>query len=71
MLVRKAFSSDKNRLVIKAINSIYPTDVIAHLLKYDTTNGVWDADISVQGQYLVLNGQRIPFLMERDPSILP
>jgi glyceraldehyde 3-phosphate dehydrogenase len=71
LLVRKAFSDRTNELQIKAINSIYPAETIAHLLKYDTVHGTWNADLSVQDDHLIINGKAVKFVMERDPSQLP
>jgi glyceraldehyde 3-phosphate dehydrogenase len=71
LLVRQAFSNSFKGFDVKAINSIYPAETIAHLLKYDTIHGTWNADISVQEGKLTINGKSIEFYMERDPSALP
>ncbi|MFD0587483.1 type I glyceraldehyde-3-phosphate dehydrogenase [Paenibacillus sp. GCM10027627] len=71
LLIRRAFSDNRNGYRVLAVNSTYPVDTIAHLLKYDTVHGTWDADVSVQDGKLVINGHRIHYLMERDPALLP
>lgn len=50
------------------INCIYPVETVAHLLKYDTVHGRWDADISVNHGMLVINGHKIHVTFERDPA---
>jgi glyceraldehyde 3-phosphate dehydrogenase len=71
LLIRKAFSEKKTGFEVKAINSLYSVETIAHLLKYDTVHGTWDADISVHEGKLSINGNVVEFVMERDPSYLP
>ncbi len=56
---------------LAAINSIYPVETVAHLLKYDTVHGKWDAAISIQDGKLVINGQSIEIASERDPENIP
>jgi len=71
LLIRTAFSKKSNGLRIKAVNSTYPVETIAHLLKYDTVHGVWDAEVSVQDGDLLINDNKIKYLREKDPSLLP
>lgn len=68
LLVRKICSEDKQTFRLNAINCIYPVETIAHLLKYDTVHGKWDADISVIDGKLVINGNVIQLTFERDPA---
>ncbi|MNI02519.1 Glyceraldehyde-3-phosphate dehydrogenase 2 [compost metagenome] len=71
LLIRKAFSNNTKGMRIKAVNSTYPVETIAHLLKYDTIHGIWDADVSVQNGNLLINGHIVKYLMEGDPALLP
>lgn len=52
-----------------------PADTLDHqayMLKYDSTHGIFDGTIEVDGdQGLIVNGQKIRFYMERDPSSIP
>jgi glyceraldehyde 3-phosphate dehydrogenase len=71
LLLRKAFS-EENAVGVKAINCIYPLEVISHLLKYDTIHGTWDAAIEWHDeQNLIINGQEIKVFYERDPESIP
>lgn len=55
---------------IRAINSTYPTDYMAYMLKYDTIHGRWDADISYTENSITINGHEIPVMSDRDPANL-
>lgn len=60
-----------NEIEIVAINDLGDSNTNAHLTKYDTVHGKFGADVSVDGDYMVVNGDRIRVLAERDPSKLP
>ncbi len=55
-----------------AINDL-PTDinVLAHLLKYDSTFGILDAKVEAKGNSLVINGKELKVLSHRSPSEIP
>ncbi|WP_079912903.1 type I glyceraldehyde-3-phosphate dehydrogenase [Paenibacillus sp. 32352] len=71
LLVRRICSSPVPSIELKAINSIYPVETVAHLLKYDTVHGTWEAQISIQNGALVINGHTIQVVYERDPEQIP
>ncbi len=54
-----------------AINDLGDTETNAHLTQFDTAHGRFNADVSVDGQDLVVNGDHIRCLAERDPTKLP
>lgn len=54
-----------------AINDLGDAATNAHLTKYDTAHGTFPSDVSVDGDYLLVNGDRIKVLAERDPAKLP
>ncbi|MDH5493906.1 MAG: type I glyceraldehyde-3-phosphate dehydrogenase, partial [Myxococcales bacterium] len=56
---------------IAGINDLTDARTLAHLLKHDSVHGTLKADISVDGDVLVVNDQRIPVSAERDPAKLP
>jgi len=56
---------------IVAINDITDAGTLAHLLKHDSIHGTYAADVSINGDYLVVDGDRIRVLAERDPAKLP
>ncbi len=72
---RQVFKAIEERydgqIEVVAINDLVDTKTNAHLLKYDSTYGRFDADISVDGNDLIVNGERIKVFAERDPGKLP
>src|SRR5579871_4238208 len=56
---------------VVAINDLGDANTNAHLTRYDTAHGKFPGKISVDGDYMVVNGDRIRVLAERDPAKLP
>jgi glyceraldehyde 3-phosphate dehydrogenase len=56
---------------IVAVNDLADPDVLAHLLKYDSTHGVLDAEISASESGISVNGETFKVLSEREPAQLP
>jgi len=56
---------------VVAINDLTSAEVLAHLLKYDSTHGRFGADVTVEGGNLVLDSGTVTVLAERDPKALP
>jgi glyceraldehyde 3-phosphate dehydrogenase len=54
-----------------AANDLGSKELMAHLLKYDTILGTWGADISVSDAGIVVDGDELRILAERDPKALP
>lgn len=65
------FSSKHNHLKLTTINSIHPIETVAHLLKYDTVHGTWNADISIQDGKLLIDDDFIQIVSEREPENIP
>ena len=61
--------SDEFDLV--AINDLGDAQTNAHLLQYDTAHGKFSGEVSVDGDYLTVNGDKLRVLAERDPAKLP
>ena len=61
----------KDRIEIVAINDLGDADTNAHLTQYDTAHGRFAGEVSVEGGDLIVNGDRVKVLAERDPSKLP
>ena len=64
-------SPQQHDIKIVAINDLGDADINAHLIKYDTTHGRFHGEVSTEGDFLIINGDRIQVLRERDPSKLP
>ena len=56
---------------IVALNDLGDAKTNAHLTQYDTVHGRFPAEVKVDGDSLVVNGDRIRVLAERDPARLP
>ncbi|MFQ5427926.1 MAG: type I glyceraldehyde-3-phosphate dehydrogenase [Thermodesulfobacteriota bacterium] len=54
-----------------AVNDLADAAVLAHLLKYDSVLGMIEADVSAEGDSIVVNKRKIKVLAERDPARLP
>ncbi|WP_010678382.1 glyceraldehyde-3-phosphate dehydrogenase [Bacillus timonensis] len=69
MVFRNAIMDDT--LEVIAINASYPAETLAHLIKYDTNHGKFDAEVIPQGDSLLVNGKRVQLLNSRNPLELP
>lgn len=58
-------------LEVVAINDLADAKTLAHLLKYDSNYGKYDAEISCDNECLIVNGKKVKVLAEKDPSNLP
>jgi glyceraldehyde 3-phosphate dehydrogenase len=61
----------KHDLSIVAINDLGSPETNAHLTRYDTTHGKFPGKVDVDGDAMVVNGDRIKVLAQRDPATLP
>lgn len=68
LVMRAAASRDDIEVV--AINDLLEPDYIAYLLKYDSTHGIFGAEISVDNGHLIVDGKTIRVTSERDPAAL-
>lgn len=71
LFIRKAFSEQDSELEITVINTLAKLPVLAHLLKFDTVHGYWNAEITVEENALVINGIRVPVISEPLPEKIP
>ncbi len=74
-LVMRAALTSKNKaaknLQWVAVNDLTDAKTLAHLLKYDSTFGTLDAEVSAQDNALIVNGNRIEVLAVKEPKELP
>ena len=61
----------KHDIQIVAVNDLGDANTNAHLTKYDTAHGKFPGTVAVDGDYLVVNGDKIRVCAERDPAKLP
>jgi glyceraldehyde 3-phosphate dehydrogenase len=60
-----------SEIQIVAVNDLGNANTNAHLTRYDTAHGKFHGEVAVDGDSMVINGDRIKVLAERDPSKLP
>jgi len=70
---RNAFkiAFDRSDLEIVAINDLTDTKTLAHLLMHDTNYGLYKYKVTYGDDTLIVNGQTIKVLAEKEPSALP
>ncbi|ARP91723.1 type I glyceraldehyde-3-phosphate dehydrogenase [Bordetella genomosp. 9] len=64
-------SGKKHDIEIVAINDLGDPKTNAHLTRYDTVHGRFPGTVEVDGDYMVVNGDRIRVLANRNPAELP
>ena len=61
----------EKKLEVIAINDLTSPEILAHLLKYDSAQGKFNADVKAKKDAIVVNGKEIKIYAERDPKNLP
>lgn len=69
IVFRQALANKEVEVV--AVNDLTDAKMLAHLLKYDSIHGILDAEISSEGNDLIVNGKKIHVYSEKDPANLP
>ncbi|MCP4040520.1 MAG: aldehyde dehydrogenase, partial [Gammaproteobacteria bacterium] len=70
-IMRAIYENGRDDIKIVAINDLGDANTNAHLTQYDTAHGKFPGKVSVEGDYMIVNGDRIRVLAERDPAKLP
>ena len=70
-LLYRAAIERKAKIDFVAVNDITDAKTLAHLLKYDSVHGRFNADVQVKGNSLSVNGKELKILSQRDPAQLP
>lgn len=71
-ILRAVYESGRtDEIQIVAINDLGDANTNAHLTQYDTAHGKFPGEVSVDGDYMIVNGDKIRVLAERDPAKLP
>ena len=70
---RNAFkiAFDRPDLKIVAVNDLTDTKTLAHLLKYDSSYGTYEYDVSADDENIIVDGKSIRVYSETDPAKLP
>ncbi|MDR0540716.1 MAG: type I glyceraldehyde-3-phosphate dehydrogenase, partial [Dysgonamonadaceae bacterium] len=70
MVFRAAVYNFANDIEVVGINDLLEPAYLAYMLKYDSVHGRFKGDISVEGNHLIVNGQKIRLTAEKDPANL-
>ena len=62
---------EKEMIEVVAVNDLTDAPMLAHLLKYDSVHGVFDAEVEAKDDAIVVNGKEIKVYEEKDPANLP
>jgi glyceraldehyde 3-phosphate dehydrogenase len=70
-VLRALYEAGRSDVEIVAINDLGPVETNAHLLRFDSVHGRFPGAVAVDGDFIVVNGQRIRVTAIRNPAELP
>lgn len=70
MVFRAAVANFSKDIQVVGINDLLDSDYLAYMLKYDSVHGKFEGSIEVEGNYLIVNGNKIRLTAEMDPANL-
>ncbi len=68
MVFRAAVENFSKDIQVVGINDLLDADYLAYMLKYDSVHGHFNHDIKVDGNYLIVDGNKIQVFAEKDPA---
>jgi len=66
----RAVAKEFTDMEIVGINDLLDPDYLAYMLKHDSVHGLFDGNVSVEGNNIIVNGKKIRLTAERDPANL-
>ena len=70
-VLRAIVESGRKDIVVVGINDLGPVETNAHLLRFDSVHGRFPAEVGVDGEAIVVNGQKIRVTAIKNPAELP
>ena len=70
MVFRAAVENFSEDLQVVGINDLLDPDYLAYMLKYDSVHGIFNHDIQVEGNFMIVDGKKIQVFAEKDPSAI-
>lgn len=70
MVFRAAVENFGNDIQVVGINDLLDADYLAYMLRYDSVHGQFTGDIKVEGNFMIVNGNKIRLTAEMDPANL-
>ncbi len=71
LVLRAIAESGRTDIQVVGINDLAPLETNAHLLRYDSVHGRFPGTVSVDGDFMIVNGQKIRVTAIRNPQELP
>ncbi len=71
LVMRSILARDTKAFDVVGINDLTDASTLAHLFKYDSVHGVYPGDVKVDGNDLIIDGDRFKVFSERNPEDLP
>jgi glyceraldehyde 3-phosphate dehydrogenase len=71
LVLRGIVESGRKDIQVVGVNDLGPVETNAHLLRYDSVHGRFPAEVSVDGEHIIVNGQKIRVTAIKDPAQLP
>ena len=68
MVFRAAVENFSDDIQVVGINDLLDADYLAYMLKYDSVHGIFNHDIKVEENYLIVDGNKIQVFAEKDPK---
>ena len=68
MVFRAAVENFANDIQVVGINDLLDVDYLAYMLKYDSVHGKFNHDVSFEGNFLIVDGNKIQVFAEKDPT---
>jgi glyceraldehyde-3-phosphate dehydrogenase/erythrose-4-phosphate dehydrogenase len=70
-ILRAIVESGRKDIEVVALNDLGPVETNAHLLRYDSVHGRFPSEVTVEGDSIVVDGQRIRVTAIKNPAELP
>jgi glyceraldehyde 3-phosphate dehydrogenase len=70
-VLKAIFERHKDKFDVVGVNDLVDAPTNAHLFKYDSNYGRFDGTVGVEGNDLVINGDRLKVFAEKDPAAIP
>ena len=68
MVFRAAVENFAQDIQVVGINDLLDPDYLAYMLKYDSVHGIFNHDIKVEGNFMIVDGNKIQVFAEKDPA---
>jgi len=70
LVTRYILANYADKIDIVGINDLTDATTLAHLFKHDSSQGMFAGDVSVDGNDIIINGDRVTISAEKDPANL-